>query len=92
MRKAAQNPKWSETENLRSDIITYINMKKNMHLESCPSLDPHTYVSRYSPPWIMLETCTTHASQTTATVKMNVTSSSPDFQTLCAEIQEQKSH
>uniref|UniRef100_A0A3P9DA56 NACHT domain-containing protein n=1 Tax=Maylandia zebra TaxID=106582 RepID=A0A3P9DA56_9CICH len=41
----------------------------------------------------MLKTNTAHASQTTAysPVKMKVTSYSPDLQTLCAEVQEQKS-
>jgi len=101
----AQNHKWSDIENLpRPDKLvfetwnnipdTYINMKK--YAFGVLSIFGSTYVCEqlFS---TMNFVKNKHRSRLTddslqSCVKMKVTSYSPDLQTLCAEVQEQKSH
>ncbi|KAJ8395711.1 hypothetical protein AAFF_G00029480 [Aldrovandia affinis] len=101
----AQNHKWSDIENLpRPDKLvfetwnaipdTYINMKK--YAFGVLSIFGSTYACEqlFS---TMNYVKSKHRSRLTddslqSCVKMKVTSYSPDLQTLCAEVQEQKSH
>ena len=45
-----------ETWNALLLLTLYDNIKKNVHLKTCRSFDPHTYVGNFSQTWTTLRT------------------------------------